>query len=148
MEENKVYKNDVEYYEMIINEVKVLFDGKWEEIVIRICKDEFHSSVGVYCKINNVFKSLMEYVDMGKFSKAQLVKLVWALGDIAEEMQEELIQQKKDVWKCLVFSLTKDDKYDVEYSYDEFDEDVPKQEAIWRYNRLGIIPDETIVGNI
>ncbi len=143
-----MYQNGVEYYEMIKNEVKGLLNGEWEEIVIRICKDDFHSSVGVYCKIDKVFISLMNYVDMGQFSKEQLLELVWALSDVAEEMQEDLTQQKKDVWKCLVFSLTKDDKYDVEYSYDEFDEDVPKQEAIWRYKRLGIIPDETIVGNI
>lgn len=137
-----MYKDDDKYYAKMTKVVKSLFDGKWEQMVIRICKDEFHSSIGVYCKIENVFKLIGDYLVTGELDFAQHNSINSALSDIADEMQRELKEENQDVWKTMIFTLKEDGKFEVEYSYDSLDENEFRETIRWRYNKLGMIPNE------
>lgn len=142
MEADKMYKNKDEYYTRIVNVVDELLDKKWEQIVIRICKDDFHSSTGVYCKINNVFKFFGDYFDSGEIDFEQYTNINRTLSNIANEMQKELQEQKKEVWTSFVFTLMDNGEYETEYSYEELGENEFKDTINWRYKRLGILPNE------
>lgn len=130
------------FYIRIVDVVKDLLDGQWEEIVIRICKDEFHSSTGVYLKVNNTFRYIGDYFETDEIEFEEFDSITETLSNIANEMQKELQEQKTEVWTSFVFTLMKSGKYEAEYSYDELGENEFKDTINWRYKRLGILPNE------
>lgn len=130
------------FYTRIVNVVKDLLDGQWEQIVIRICKDEFHSSTGVYCKVNGTFKFLGDYFETGEIDFDEFDSITETLSNIANEMQKEVQEQKQQVWTSFVFALMKTGEYETEYSYDALGENDFKDTINWRYKRLGMLPNE------
>ena len=134
--------NKEEYYARIIKIVSDLVDGKWEQLIIRISKDDFHSSTGVYCKINNAYKFLGDYFESGEIDFEQYTGINSALSDIANEMLKELEAQNQELWTSLIFTLNKNGSYETEYSYNPLPENGFKDEINWRYKRLGIMPNE------
>ncbi len=141
MEKNKVLEKLDEYYKKIGEIVNFLPKGSWEQIVVRICKDKRHNSFGIYIQKDGVFKLASEYIEIGKIDRCKFNDILSQLDDIADEIQEELCKYNQEVWKSLVFTLWDDGKYIVECSYDELDDDF-RECAVWRYKKLGMIPDE------
>lgn len=142
MEENKMYIDEKEYYERMLKITEELVDGKWEQTVIRIWKDEYQSSIGVYCRINNVFKSIGDYLSTGELTPQHYSRINRAFLDIASEMQKELREQGKEIWSCAEFRLMKDGNVEVEYSYEDFPENEFVENLNWKYKKLGILPNE------
>ena len=137
-----MYNNADEYYGKIIKAVENLLDGKWEQIVIRIWKDECQSSIGVYCRIKNVFKFIGDYLSTGELAPQHYSSINRALLDISSEMQNELREKGQKIWSCAVFTLMKDGHVETEYSYEDFPENEFKENLNWKYKRLGILPNE------
>lgn len=141
MEENRMLEKLNECYSKIGEIINFLPQGSWKQIVVRICKDERHNSFGIYYQEDGVFKLADEFVEAGKIDKYQYNNVLFELDDIADEIQDELRKHNQEVWKCLIFTLWNDGKFNVECSYDELDDDF-RENAIWRYKRLGMLPDE------
>lgn len=142
MEGNGMYQNQEEYYVRMVNAVKDLMGGQWEQLVIRICKDDLHSSVGVYFKRDGVFQDMGNYLDKEGLNDEEYDESTDILFDIVNEMRKELREQNKELWTSLVFTVMKDGEYETKYSYDALGENEFVEELNWSYKRLGIIPLE------
>lgn len=137
-----MYQNEKEYYTEMVNAVKDLMGGQWEQLVIRICKDELHSSVGVYFKRDGVFQDMGNYLYKEGLDDDGYDDSTDTVMDIANEMRKELREQKKELWKSLIFTVMNSGEYETEYSYDALDENEFIEEINWSYKRLGIEPIE------
>ena len=62
-------------------------------------------------KINNEFKLIGEFFATGELKANEYRNITFALGDVENEMQEELNEQNQEIWKSMVFTLMKDDKF-------------------------------------
>ncbi|MBD5134782.1 MAG: DUF600 family protein [Lachnospiraceae bacterium] len=134
-------ENFKEYYGKMGEVVNSLPKVGWKQIVIRFRKDERHNSIGIYFQKDRTFKLVSDLIEEEIMERYQYNNILSELDDIADEIQDELRKNGQKIWKSLIVSLWDDGKYEVEYSYDELDDDY-RENAIWRYKRLGIIPDE------
>ena len=134
-------ENFKEYYGKMGEVVNSLPKVGWKQIVVRFRKDERHNSIGIYFQKDGTFKLVSDLIEEEIMERYQYFNIIDELDDIADEIQDELRKNGQKIWKSLIVTLWDDGKYEVEYSYDELDDDF-RENAIWRYKRLGIIPDE------
>jgi uncharacterized protein (TIGR01741 family) len=77
-------------------------------------------------------------IEIDKFDE-----LMFALEDSLEKLHKEFNIEGLKEWTSITFSINSDGQFNIEYGYNDLKEqDSYEQQIIWKYEKLGIYPDE------
>ncbi len=131
-----------ELYLIITNYVLEISDFDWEQIVIRFTKDEMHSGITLYYKINGQYKSDDELIEENCIDEDKFDTSLFGLADSIKQVKR--ITQKNELpeWNNMIFIIKNDKSYETRYSFENWDEASIMDEIVWMYKYLNIIPIE------
>ncbi len=131
-----------ELYQNIVDIVGTISDFEWEQAVIWSAMDETHSSIGVFYKMNGKFELISKLVNEGLVDKNTYNMALFDLLDAIMELKGLTREHGISEWNSMYLSIKSDKKYEVNYSFEEWDETSMRDEIVWRYKYLNIIPKE------
>ena len=129
-------------YQNIVESVITISNIEWEQVVIWSAMDETHSSIGVFYKLKGRFEWAEDLVEMGLLDEDSYNLVAFDLLDDIIELKEITQEKGMNEWNSMYFSIKNDKKFDVNYSFEEWDETSMRDEIVWRYKYLNIIPNE------
>ncbi len=130
-------------YQEIKNIVIPISSFEWSKIIIHVINDELHSSIGIYYSTeDNEYVFVQELVEKGTVDRNTYTVMMFKLLNIVIKLKKVFADNKLDEWNSMIFSMEKDEDYVVNYSWEEWDDTSMRDEVVWKYKYLGIMPNE------
>lgn len=114
----------------------------WKKIVVKILKDDYVTSTGVYYKVDEKYYFILDLVDTDVIDEDVYDEVSDNIYDILIALKDEYEQAGEKMWTNLLLIINEDKQYEVKVDYDELPEDSFNEEVRWRYKYLGIDPGE------
>lgn len=137
MEELKVL------YQEVANIILPISNFDWEKVVIRFTKDEKNSAVGIFFKIEGKYVFIKELEREGLVDTSSYYLALISLASVVNKIQKVFKDNEQTVWKSMIYLMEKDGECKVNYTYEELDEDMFRDDIVWRYKYLGMVPNES-----
>lgn len=129
-------------YQEIMDRVLVISDFDWEQIVIRFTKDEMHGGIMVYYKIKGQYRLDDELIEENCIDENKFDTTLFKLADSIKKVKRETQKNELPEWNNMIFIIKKEKKYEVSYSFVNWDETSIMDEIVWMYKYLNIMPIE------
>lgn len=141
VEESKMKELNVLYQE-ITDYVLAISDFDWEQIVIRFTKDETHGGIMIYYKMKGHYRLDDELIEENCIDESKYDTTLFDLAGSIIKVKRVTEKNELPEWNSMIFIIKKDKKYEVSYSFEEWDETSIRDEIVWRYKFLNILPIE------
>lgn len=132
-------------YKEIADRVLAISDFDWEQIVIRFTKDETHSGIGIYYKINDKYVFVNDLVNESRINESEYDIVLFGLADTIIKVKRVTVSNELSEWNSMIFSMKRDSKCEVIYSFEEWGKNKFFDEVVWRYKYLNIMPSEAFM---
>ena len=129
-------------YQEITDQVLAISDFDWEQIVVRFTKDEMHSGIMVYYKINGQYRTDDELINVNCLDESDFDTTLFNLADSIKKVKRVTQQKVLPEWNNMIFIIKKEKNYEVRYSFVNWDETSIMDEIVWMYKYLNSMPIE------
>lgn len=129
-------------YQEVANIILPISNFDWEKVLIRFTKDEKNSGVGIFYKLEGEYVFVNDLVEKGVINESEYDFVLFNLASVVSKLRSVLLSKRQELWKSMIFSMKKNEKYEVNYTYDELDDDMFRDDIVWRYKYLGMLPND------
>lgn len=129
-------------YQEIKNIIMPISNFEWRQIVIHASKDELHSSIGIYYKVDEKYVFIQDMVEEGLIDRNDYTLMMFNLLRVIVKLKSVFESNNFDEWNSMIFVVRENEKCEVYYSFEEWDDTSMRDEVVWKYKYLGIMPDE------
>ncbi len=143
-EENKV-KELNSLYQEIKNTVLSISGFEWDKIVIKFTKDETHSGIGIFYKINDRYVFANDLVKENQIDESEYDTVLFSLADTIIKVKRVSESNELPEWNSMIFSIKRDSECEANYSFEEWGKNMFFDEVVWRYKYLNIMPSATFM---
>ena len=132
----------IKYYKELEKIILSISQNDWEQIVVRIVKDELRNSISIFYKQDEGYVYVTDFIEAGIIDNNEYMFAMLNMTNIASKIKRIFADNKQDLWKTMIFVKNKGEESSISYTYEELDEDLFAEELTWRYKYLNIIPNE------
>ncbi|RID89374.1 DUF600 family protein [Peribacillus asahii] len=131
-------------YQKIGTQLNVIIPEAWDKVLLYSEVTEwsnttyfyyypFQKATPIYSLDIEDMDNVDEEVDNQLFELYTYLRALWS----------EFKKNKQEPWTNLTLELTSDGKFNIDYDYRNLEnEDIYEQQVIWKYERLGMLPDD------
>lgn len=129
-------------YQEVANIILPISNIDWEKIIVRCTKDENNSAVGIFYRVNGEYVFINDFVKEGLINENEYDFALFSLACVVSKIRNIFVNNEQGLWKSMIYLMEKDGECKVNYTYEELDEDMFRDDIVWRYKYLGMVPNE------